>query len=289
MQLATLDLDEGTVAALRTDEGFRPIEGFADVGALLGSGPDWRATAQAAMAADAIAHDAAAVLRPILDPGAVVCVGVNFRAHIREMGVDLPDHPTLFSKLPRALTDPDAVIPLPAAAPGCVDYEGELAVIVGAGGRDIAPADAWDAVAGLSAANDVSIRDVQMRSTQWFAGKTWERSTPIGPTVVTLDEVGDIDTLELRVRVNGDLRQHGSLGDLIFGIPDLVADISRIVTLHPGDIILTGTPSGVAYAMSPPAYLRDDDVVEVSIDRVGTLSNTFRAASLAIAGEETRA
>jgi acylpyruvate hydrolase len=288
MQLATLNWNGGSAAALRVDDGFRPIAGFPDVGALVASGPNWEDAARSNAAADVIPHEEATLHRPVLEPGAVVCVGVNFRAHVLEMGAELPDHPTLFSKLPRALTDPNATIRLPAAASGSVDYEGELAVVIGSGGRDIGIDDAWDAVAGLTIANDVSMRDYQFRSPQWFAGKTWESSTPVGPTLVTLDEVGDVSELELRVEVNGELRQRSSLGDLIFSIPELVADVSQIVTLQPGDLLLTGTPGGVAHAMEPPEYLRDDDLVAVTIDRLGTLSNRVRAATLTAIGDETQ-
>jgi len=288
MQLATLDWDGGSTAALRVDEGFRPIAGFPDVGDLVASGPDWQDAARSGAGSDVIPHEQAALRRPVLNPGAVICVGVNFRAHVLEMGAELPDHPTLFSKLSRALTDPGATIQLPAGASRAVDYEGELAVVIGSGGRDIAIEDAWEAVAGLTIANDVSMRDYQFRSQQWFAGKTWESSTPVGPTLVTLDEVGDVSELELRVEVNGEPRQHSRMGDLIFSIPELIADVSQIVTLQPGDLLLTGTPSGVAHAMEHPDYLRDDDLVAVTIDRLGTLSNRVRAATLTAIGDETQ-
>jgi acylpyruvate hydrolase len=218
------------------------------------------------------------VLRPILQPGAVVCVGLNYRPHILEMGRELPEHPTYFSKLPRALTDNDRDVELPPDS-ARVDYEGELVAVVGQGGRDIPTESAWAAIAGLTLMNDVSMRDYQYRTLQWFAGKSWQESTPVGPAVVTLDELEPLAERELRVEVNGDLRQHARIGDLVFDVPALVSDLSRIIELRPGDLIATGTPGGVGDAMDPQRYLEDGDVVEVMMDGIGSLRNAFRRHS----------
>ena len=211
----------------------------------------------------------------MLHPGAVVCVGLNYRAHILEMGRDLPTDPTLFTKLPRALTDPYAEVELPAPSRQ-VDYEAELAVVIGSGGRGIAPECAWSHVAGLTILNDVTARDFQRRTLQWFAGKTFQQSTPVGPWVVTPDELGDLSEREIRTTVNGEERQRAVLGDLVFDVPALVADLSRIVALEPGDIIATGTPGGVGESQN--SFLAPGDEVEVSIDGIGAIRNTFRAA-----------
>ncbi len=200
-------------------------------------------------------------------------IGGSSKTHILEMGRELPSNPTYFSKLPRALTDPFAEIPLPAAS-SRVDYEGELAVVIGRGGRDIAPEDTWDAVAGLTVLNDISMRDYQRRTIQWFAGKTWEASTPVGPAVVTPDELDYPGALELLVTVNGEERQRAPIADLVFDVPELVSDLSRIFTLRPGDIIATGTPGGVGEAME--SFLADGDVVEVTITGLGSIRNRFR-------------
>ena len=152
-------------------------------------------------------------------------------------------------------------------------------MVIGSAGRWIPAERAWDHVAGLTVLNDVTVRAHQWRSPQWFAGKTWEASTPVGPAVVTIDEAGDLEELELTVRVNGEQRQHSSLGDLVFSVADLVADMSRFITVQPGDIIATGTPGGVGDAMTPKGYLQDGDEVEVTIDRIGTVRNRFRVAS----------
>jgi acylpyruvate hydrolase len=285
MRLATLRNGSGTFAAVLSAAGAHPVrdatEGrFHDVGALLAGPAPWHEAAEAALARDAVAFDDADLLRPILEPGAVIAVGLNYASHIREMGRELPPAPTLFSMLPRALTDPYAPIELPAAAPERVDYEGELGVVIGAGGRDLSPARALEAVAGVCVINDVTMRDYQRRSLQWFAGKSWERSTPVGPWLTTLDDA-DLDDAVLEVTVDGERRQHARIDDLVFGLDQLVADISTIVALRPGDIIATGTPGGVAEAMDPPRYLRPGQTCEVSITGLGTLRNVFSPAPIA--------
>jgi acylpyruvate hydrolase len=191
------------------------------------------------------------------------------------MGRDLPPHPTLFAKISRALTDPDALIRLPAAS-NDVDYEGELVVVVGEGGRAIPQERALEHILGYTLMNDVSMRDWQYRTGEWFAGKNFESSTPVGPWVVTRDEV-DLASAELSVWVNGELRQHALLSDLVFDPAALVADISRFVALKPGDLIATGTPGGVGYAANPPRFLTDGDLVEISVAGIGLLSNRFVA------------
>ncbi len=276
MRLATLNTDGGPRAVAITAGGAAPIDGYADVGELLRAGEiGWKAARAAATGGESRPFGDDDLLRPVLNPGAVVCVGLNYRAHILEMGRDLPSVPTLFGKLPRALTDPyaDVELPRPSAK---VDYEGELAVVIGTGGRDIAPEDALSHVAGHTVLNDVTARDYQRRTIQWFAGKTFQRSTPVGPWIVTLDEFGNLSGHELRLSVNGEERQHAPLDDLVFGVPFLIADISKIVELEPGDLIATGTPGGVGEPQGK--FLTDGDVVEVSIDGIGTLRNTFISA-----------
>ena len=284
MRLATIDSASGTFAAALSTAGAHPVldgtgKRFREVGALLAS-PAWREHAQLALARDPETFEDEQLRRPILQPGAVIAVGLNYASHIREMGRELPAAPTLFSMLPRALTDPYAPIELPAAAPDRVDYEGELAIIIAAGGRDLTPAQALDAVAGVCVINDITMRDYQRRSLQWFAGKTWERSTPLGPWLTTLDDT-DLDNAELEVTVDGERRQHARIDDLVFGPEQLIADISTIVKLQPGDIIATGTPGGVAHAMNPPPYLRAGQTCEVTITGLGTLRNTFHTLAYA--------
>jgi acylpyruvate hydrolase len=273
-RLVTLALADGsTVAAQRDGNSFHAFRDLAgerhrDVGSLLRAGLD---------TAFAESGDVEGrVLRPVLEPRAVVCVGINYGAHIAEMGRETPTSPTYFSKLPRALTDPGEPVVLPPESPQ-VDYEGEVAAVIGRGGRRIPRESALDHVAGLTLVNDVSMRDFQYRTIQWFAGKSWQASTPVGPEVVSLDELGDLGALELTTTVNGEARQRAVLGDLIFDIPALVADLSQFVELGPGDLIVTGTPGGVGHTMEPPRYLRPGDVVEVSLEGLGTLRTVFAA------------
>jgi acylpyruvate hydrolase len=288
MRLATVHGDSGTFAAALSTAGAHPVldaagERVRDVGALLAAPAPWRERAQLALAGTSEPFDDDDLRRPILDPGAVIAVGLNYASHIVEMGRERPAAPTLFSMLPRALTDPYAAIELPAAAPERVDYEGELGVVIGAGGRDLSSEQAADAVAGVCVINDITMRDYQRRSPQWFAGKTWERSTPVGPWLTTLDDA-DLDNAVLEVTVDGERRQHARIDDLVFGLEELVADISTIVALRPGDIIATGTPGGVADAMDPPRYLRAGQVCEVAITGLGTVRNVFGApASISVA------
>lgn len=277
MRLATVATDAGTRAAVVRGDAAALVDGFPDVGALLRAGDDGLAAARrAADDREARAFTVADLLRPVLEPGAVVCVGLNYRTHILEMVRELPEHPTLFSKLPRALTDPYADIELPAASEQ-LDYEAELAVVIGRPGRRVPRERAWDHVAGLTVLNDVTARDFQRRTIQWFAGKTFQDSTPVGPWIVTPDELGDLDEREIVLTVNDEERQRASLGDLVFDVPALVSDISNIVELRPGDLIATGTPGGVGEAAK--RFLRAGDVVEVRIDGIGAIRNVFRAAA----------
>jgi acylpyruvate hydrolase len=277
MRLAAIELADGPRAVVVREDGAVPVDGYVDVGALLRDGDAGLAAARKAEAdGDAQPFDERSVLRPIEAPTAIVCVGLNYRTHILEMGRELPTAPTLFSKLSRALTDPYADIELPPASAE-VDYEGELAVVIGRGGRGIAREDAWDHVAGLTVLNDVTGRDYQWRTPQWFAGKTFQRSTPMGPWIVTPDEFGEVAGHTLTLSVNGEERQRADLDDLVFDVPALVADLSNIVDLEPGDVIATGTPGGVGAPTK--SFLQDGDVVEVAIEGIGSIRNSFKAAA----------
>jgi acylpyruvate hydrolase len=269
MKLATLTCDGARTAALITGDQFTPLPGYGDVGEFL------RAGAAASESTTRRPYDPHDLVQPIVS-GAVFCVGLNYRTHILEMGRELPEHPTLFAKLPSALAGPYDDIQLPTAS-AAVDYEGELVVVIGRSGRDIPEEEAGDFIAGYTLMNDVSMRDWQYRTLQWFAGKNFERSTPVGPFVVTADEFEPAGA-ELVVTVNGEVRQRSPLADLLFGPERLVADISRITTLNAGDLIATGTPGGVGHGMKPERYLEDGDVVDVRVDGIGTLSNRFVAA-----------
>ncbi len=284
MRLITVDTNAGPRAAVEQD-GYALLipaangtQAYADIGALLRAGPDGLAAARKVLedGGERVLLDDDNRLRPVLEPGATVCVGLNYRSHIEEMGLDVPTNPTLFAKIPRALTDPFADIAMPPTS-DAVDFEGELVAVIGTGGSSISAERAWDHVVGLTILNDVSMRDYQNRTRQWFAGKNFQASTPFGPAVVTLDEVDDIASLELRLTVNGKERQRAFLDQLVFDVPSLIADLSRIIDLEPGDLIATGTPGGVGAATKD--FLSDGDVVEVSVDGLGSIRNTFRAAA----------
>jgi acylpyruvate hydrolase len=220
---------------------------------------------------------AAATLRPVVPhPGKIICVGLNYHAHIEETHRDVPDYPVLFTKFAASLTGPFDPIPCPPESEA-IDYEGELAVVIGLRARRVAPDRAIDHLAGYTVANDVTARDYQYRTHQWLQGKAWDASTPLGPALVTTDEVADPGTLALRTHVNGELVQDASTDLLIFSIPTLVSTISEFTTLEPGDVILTGTPAGVGFRREPPLLMTDGDVVTVEIDGVGRIENRFVA------------
>jgi acylpyruvate hydrolase len=211
-------------------------------------------------------------LRPVSPrPQKIFCVGLNYRAHVEESKRELPTYPVLFPKYASNLIGPADDIVLPPEAQQ-VDYEGELAVVIGRGGRRIAETNALDHVLGYAVANDVTMRDYQYKTHQWMQGKAWDDSTPLGPFVVTPDEV-DPTRGGIRTIVNGTKVQDSDLSFMIFSIPRLIATVSAFTALSPGDVILTGTPSGVGYRRDPQLFLHDGDVVTVEIDGVGTITN----------------
>ncbi len=200
----------------------------------------------------------------------MICVGLNYAAHIEETKREQSDYPVLFTKFATTLTGPYDPIPLPPESEA-IDYEGELVVVIGDRGRRIARDRALDHVAGYAIANDVSMRDYQYKTHQWLQGKAWDASTPVGPDLVTLDEAPD--PLTLRTFVNGEKVQEATTELLIFDVATLVSVISEFATLEPGDLILTGTPGGVGYRREPQLLLKDGDVVVVEVDGVGRIEN----------------
>ncbi len=209
-------------------------------------------------------------------PGKVICIGLNYRAHAEETGRPPPGYPMLFPKWHTSLTGPYADVPLPPESEK-VDWEAELAFVFGRRARRVRAEDAADYVFGYTVANDVSMRDFQRHTAQYTAGKAWDRSTPLGPVIVTADELGGgAPDLAIRGRLNGHTVQDSRTNDLIFGVSELVAYITTAMTMEPGDVVLTGTPSGVGAASDPPRFLADGDVYEVDIEGIGTLRNTFR-------------
>ena len=215
--------------------------------------------------------DAVQLLPPVVGPR-IFCVGINYRSHREEMGRDASDHPTIFVRFPSSLVGHGAPLLRPRASDR-FDYEGELAVVIGRGGRRIAREQALDHVAGYSCFNDGSIRDYQRHTSQFTAGKNFDRSGSFGPWLVTADEVGDPSTLTLTTRLNGEVMQHSTTDLLIFDVPEIIAYLSEFTELRPGDIIATGTPGGVGVARDPAVFMRPGDTIEVEISGVGTLRN----------------
>jgi 2-keto-4-pentenoate hydratase/2-oxohepta-3-ene-1,7-dioic acid hydratase in catechol pathway len=233
---------------------------------------------------DTVARGDIELLAPIPQPRRnIMCVGKNYSEHAKEFarsgyeagavaGKDIDDHPALFSKLPSSVIAPDAAIELHPSITQKVDYEAELAVIIGKGGRGISKEDAYAHIWGYTIVNDVTARDLQKNHKQWFLGKSLDTFAPMGPYVVTADEI-DPENTTVQCHVNGELRQNANTRDLIFDIPTLIATLSAGITLQPGDIIATGTPAGVGIGLDPPVFLKSGDTIAVTISGIGTLEN----------------
>lgn len=250
--------------------------GFADLIGIIRNGEQARAAVESAASnppADSV-HDVSDVqlLAPIPRPPKFICVGLNYRDHAREARMEIPKVPTIFCKFPTCVIGPGEPIVLPAnsAKP---DYEAEFAFVVGKGGRHI-PRESWqEHVFGYTNVNDVSARDFQMATTQWIMGKTFDTFGPMGPYLVSADEIPDPHALDISMTINGERLQHSNTRELIFRIPELIEYLSSVFTLEPGDVVATGTPAGVGFAHKPPRWLRDGDDVVVRIEGLGELRN----------------
>jgi 2,4-diketo-3-deoxy-L-fuconate hydrolase len=216
------------------------------------------------------------VTLPIDRPGKIVCVGMNYRDHAAESGLEVPDHPVLFAKWPNSLIGPGEPIVLPAGFDQ-VDYEAELGVVIGRRARAVAVADALEAVAGYVCVNDVSARDLQFADGQWTRAKSLDTFCPVGPRLTPAAEIPDPQQLRIRCLVNGEALQDSSTEHMVFSVAGLVAFISEGITLEPGDLIATGTPAGVGFTREPPVFLRPGDEVTVEIEGIGALTNPVRA------------
>ncbi|RUT28961.1 FAA hydrolase family protein [Paenibacillus zeisoli] len=210
----------------------------------------------------------------VTNPNKIICVGLNYCKHAEETHAQVPEYPILFNKFNNALAANGQDIPLPKVSDK-VDYEAELAVVIGREAKYVPQEQALDYVFGYCAANDLSARDLQMRTQQWLLGKSCDKFAPIGPYLVTADEVGDPNNLDIRCKVNGEVRQNSNTSDMIFGVSEIVSYISQHMTLVPGDIILTGTPEGVVLGYPPEqqVYLKNGDLVTIEIEKLGSLSN----------------
>jgi acylpyruvate hydrolase len=268
-RFASCLLGERRFAALVDGDVLRPLAGIAELG---------RETPSEVLADPPLSDERIALadvsLRPVVPrPGKVLCVGLNYAAHVDEGIYDVPDYPVLFTKFAETLIGAGQPIVLPPESEA-VDFEAELAFVMG---RHVRRSSDLDAVACYTLANDVSMRDYQYRTHQWLVGKAWASSTPLGPFLVTPDEVGDPHALDISLELNGQRMQASNTSRFIFDIPTLIATISEVVPLAPGDVVLTGTPEGVGYRRDPQVLLKDGDRVVVEIERVGRLENPVAA------------
>jgi len=274
MRLATVRVDAETTRAAVVDADSWVLLEAGDVGALIAR-DGWREEIATALrtGADRVAVADAELVRPLLAPSKIFCCGLNYRDHIVETGRDVPTHPTLFAKFADTLADPTADIVVRGSSK--VDWEAELAVVVGTMLRDADRDEAAAGILGYTVANDVSMRDWQSRTLQWLQGKAWDASTPIGPTIVTADALEPRDGLRIECLVDDEVVQSSSTAELVFDAAELVSYISGFTTLRPGDIVLTGTPGGVGMGRSPQRWIADGETVTTRIEGIGELRNRF--------------
>jgi acylpyruvate hydrolase len=272
VRFASCLLGDRRLAGLVEDDEVRPLRDVAE----LGQDTPTEVLADPPLTDERVALAEVQLLPVVPHPGKIVCVGLNYRAHADEGGYDVPDYPALFTKFAETLVAAGDPIVLPPESEA-VDFEAELAFVMGRPVRRASGASVLDAVAGYTIGNDVSMRDYQYKTAQWLPGKNWAASTPLGPFLVTPDEVGDPHRLDISLELNGERMQSANTSLLIFDVPTLVATISEFVPLAPGDVVLTGTPSGVGYRRDPKVLLRDGDRVVVEIERVGRLENPVAA------------
>jgi 2-keto-4-pentenoate hydratase/2-oxohepta-3-ene-1,7-dioic acid hydratase in catechol pathway len=278
MRLVTYRGDDGGRAGVLTDRG------VLDAAALLGIGPitlrqviDSELVGELAGrldASDLAPIEGPELLPPIPDPDKIICIGLNYRSHAAEAGIDPPAEPTFFAKFRNALAPPGAAVPLPAASQK-IDYEAEVAFVVGRRCKEVTPDQAIDAVAGYTLLNDLSARDLQFATPQWMPGKVFDGSAPCGPALVTPDEAGAPEAISFALDLNGERMQEASTADLIFPIAELAARLSRWMTLEPGDIVSTGTPAGVGSVRRPRVWLKPGDELVISSPTLGELRTTI--------------
>jgi acylpyruvate hydrolase len=282
MRLVSFHTGDGPAAAVQIEDDLVPVSALevpaTTVSALLEvlDGDGLRELeVRAAETSERIPLNDVTLHAPITDPQKIICLGLNYRDHAEETGQEIPSAPMWFAKFANSLTGSGADIVLPAAHAEYVDYEAELALVIGRHAKNVSAEDALSHIAGAMPFNDVSARDLQMQNSLWTSGKAIDTFAPCGPALVTLDEIDDLQALGLRTRVNGELLQQGTTANLIFGPAEVVAWLSRTMTLLPGDIIATGTPAGVGVAQG--RFLKDGDTVEVEIEGLGTLVNPVRS------------
>ncbi|MFL5842597.1 MAG: fumarylacetoacetate hydrolase family protein [Thermoleophilaceae bacterium] len=264
MKLVTYDAGAGPRAGVRTADGIVDA-GFATVGKLLRSDALGKL---AGLQGDPVGG--ARLLPPVTDPDKIICIGLNYRSHAEEQGAEPPATPTFFAKFRNALAGPDSEVTLPSYS-SKVDYEAEVAFVIGRRAKDVGEEDALDYVAGYMLLNDLSARDMQFATPQWMPGKVFDGAAPSGPWLVTADEAGAHDAIEIELTLNGEVMQSSSTGDLVHSVPALVAYLSRLMTLEPGDIVSTGTPGGVGSLRDPKVWLKPGDEVVIESPTLGHL------------------
>jgi 2-keto-4-pentenoate hydratase/2-oxohepta-3-ene-1,7-dioic acid hydratase in catechol pathway len=270
MRLVTFRTQDGSRAGLVRDALVFPLP-WPDVGAAIPAG--FPAILAAADTVAPLPLADLTLLAPILRPGKIIAVGLNYRDHCEEQHLPPPERPTLFAKFTTAITHPEAPIRWDPAVTQQVDYEAELAVVIGRTARRVSAAAAYDYVFGYTCLNDITARDLQKADGQWVRSKSLDTFCPLGPVVVTADELPDPHGLQIQTWVNGELRQNSNTDQLIHKVPALIAFCAAAFTLEPGDIITTGTPGGVGLYRQPPSFLQPGDQVEIAIERIGHLRN----------------
>ena len=265
MKLVTYEAGGETRTGVLTEDGVVD-SGFATMKELLAAGPPSQPSG------DAVQPER--LLPPVTDPDKIICIGLNYLSHAQEQGAEPPETPTIFAKYRNALAPPDSTVALPPYS-SKVDYEAEVAFVVGKRAKDVAEADALDHVAGYMLLNDLSARDMQFATPQWMPGKIFDGAAPCGPWLVTPDEAGAHDAIEIRLTLGGEEMQNGTTADLVHSIPALVAYLSKLMTLEPGDIVSTGTPAGVGSLRDPRVWLAAGDEVVVESPTLGRLVTTL--------------
>jgi 2-keto-4-pentenoate hydratase/2-oxohepta-3-ene-1,7-dioic acid hydratase in catechol pathway len=265
MKLVTYEAGGATRAGVLTDEGVFD-SGFTTMGELLRAGAPSEPSGEPVQPTR--------LLPPVTDPQKIICIGLNYLSHAQEQGAEPPETPTIFAKYRNALAPPDSAVKLPAYS-GKVDYEAEVAFVIGKRAKDVAEADALDHVAGYMLLNDLSARDMQFATPQWMPGKIFDGAAPCGPWLVTPDEAGPHDQIAIRLTLNGEEMQNGTTADLVHSIPALVVYLSNLMTLEAGDIVSTGTPAGVGSLRSPRVWLAAGDEVVVESPTLGRLATTL--------------
>jgi 2-keto-4-pentenoate hydratase/2-oxohepta-3-ene-1,7-dioic acid hydratase in catechol pathway len=238
----------------------------------IGSWSDGALAARASNPAAVVSLDDVSLLHPVADPSKIICVGLNYRDHAAEAGMAIPDTPLVFAKFPSSLTGPGAAIVLPDDS-SQIDWEVELAVVIGSPARHVSEESALDVIAGYTVANDVSARDLQRSDGQFVRAKSYDTFCPVGPWLVTVDELGAADDLEIGLRLNGETLQRSRTSQLVFGVAEIIAFCSRVATLNPGDLILTGTPHGTGFGLDPQRFLSPGDEITAWVEGIGELTN----------------